>query len=302
DGSSITIPEFVHGIVISSDHNILRGLQIVGFSDAGVALSPGSQHNLIGGDRNIGDGPLGQGNLISGNHYGLGMWEEATSHNTIQGNYIGITVDGTAAWGNDQDGIHSVGARQNLITDNVIGGNETGIYLSWVMDGGNTVTGNLIGVGPDGNPLANTTGIIIDHTSHNIVGPGNTIAYNRGDGISFWEETSNNTVTRNSIHDNRGRGILITSPSQSTLQPPRILSFDLKTGTVSGTACPNCIIEIFSDGGDQGAIFEGSIIADRNGAFAFMKAASLAGPFLTATATDPDGNTSEFSLPARGSP
>jgi hypothetical protein len=145
DGSNITTPEFVHGIAITSDNNIVRGLQIVGFSDAGIALGRGAQYNLIGGDRSIGDGPLGQGNLISGNHFGVGMWEEATSHNTIEGNYIGVSIDGIAAWGNKQDGIHSVGATQNLITDNVIGGNQTGIYLSWVSDGSNTLTNNLIG-------------------------------------------------------------------------------------------------------------------------------------------------------------
>lgn len=299
DGSSITTQEFVHGIVISSDHNIIRGLQIVGFTDAGIALSPGCQYNIIGGDRNIGDGPLGQGNLISGNHFGVGMWEEVTSYNTIQGNYIGVTVDGTAAWGNQQDGIHSVGANQNLITDNVIGGNETGIYLSWVSDGGNSVTNNLVGVGPSGSPLGNRTGIIIDHTSHNVVGPGNTIAHNLGDGISFWEDTPDNTVSQNSIHDNDGRGIAMTSPDQNMPQPPVILNVDIQTGTVSGTACANCIVEIFSDNGDEGAIYEGQVQADANGAFTFEKGTSLAGPFLTGTATDADGSTSEFSPPSQ---
>jgi titin len=300
DGSNITIPEFQHGIVISSNYNIIRGLQIVGFTDAGIALSPGSQYNLIGGDRNIGDGALGQGNLISGNHFGVGMWEETTSHNTIQGNYIGITLDATAAWGNAGGGIHSNGAAQNLITGNVIGGNESvGVYLSWVLDGNNTITDNMIGVGPDGNPLANGAGIIIDHTSHNVVGPGNTIAYNLGDGISFWEDTPNNAVTQNSIHDNDERGIAITSPSQGTPQPPVILNFDLQAGTVTGTACPNCTVEIFSDNGDEGAIYEEQALADENGAFTLEKGASLAGPFLTATATDADGNTSEFSPPAQ---
>ena len=78
------------------------------------------------------------------------------------------------------------------------------------------------------------------------------------------------------------------------------MNFDLQTGTVSGTACANCIVEIFSDNGDEGAIFEGWILADENSSFTFEKGASLAGPFLTATATDADGNTSEFSPPTHG--
>jgi hypothetical protein len=127
-----------------------------------------------------------------------------------------------------------------------------------------------------------------------VVGPGNKIAHNLGDGISFWDDVPFNTVTQNSIHDNGGRGI-----AQSTPPPPLILNVDLQAGVVSGTACPSCIVEIFSDSGDEGAIFEGRIIADGNGVFIFMKGTSLAGPFLAATATDPNGSTSEFSQPAR---
>jgi hypothetical protein len=294
DGSHITVPEFVHGIVISSDYNIIRGLQIVGFTDAGIALNPGSQYNVIGGDRDIGDGPLGQGNRISGNHFGIGMWEATTSHNTIQGNYIGVTLDGTAAWGNPGGGIHSNGAAQNLIVDNVISGNESvGIMLCCVEEGRNVVIDNLIGVGPTGNPIGNgEAGITIDRTRHNVIGPGNVIAYNLGDGISFWDDVPYNSVTQNSIHDNGGRGIAQSSPP-----PPSILGFDLETGIVSGTACASCIIEIFSDGGDEGGSYEGQTQADENGAFSFEKGTSLMGPFLTATATNPDGNTSEFAQP-----
>ncbi|HLD92791.1 MAG TPA: cytochrome c peroxidase, partial [Anaerolineales bacterium] len=98
DGSHITTPEFVHGIVISSDNNIIRGLQIVGFSDAGIALVDGAQYNIIGGDPSIGNRRFGQSNLINGNGaFGIGLWGEDTSHNTIQGNIIGINMDGTAS-------------------------------------------------------------------------------------------------------------------------------------------------------------------------------------------------------------
>jgi hypothetical protein len=294
DGSQFTEPEFQHGIIVSSDHNIIRGLQIVGFSDAGIALHPGSQHNIIGGDPVIGDRRWGQGNVISGNHFGIGLWGEDTSHNTIQGNLIGITWNGGEAWGNDGGGIHSNGATQNLITGNVIGGNgAAGIYICCVGEGSNTITDNFIGVGLGGSPIGNSeTGIIIDRSGHNTIGPGNTIAHNLQDGIAFWDTTPYNTVTQNSIHDNAGRGI-----AQNNLPPPSILMFDLETGIVSGTACASCIVEIFSDGGDEGAVFEGWIIADKSGAFTFRKGAPLVGPFLTATATDLNGSTSDFSPP-----
>ena len=302
DGRNITTPDSQRGLSISSDHNLIRGLQITGFSDAGIGLYGGAQYNIIGGDRSVGDGQLGQGNLISGNgNFGIGLWDEGTSHNTIQGNYIGIIIDGSVTWGHARDGIHSNGATHTSIIDNIIGGNEAaGVYLCCVLDGGNTITDNLIGVGPDGSDLGNHLGVLVDRTRHNVVGPGNTIAYNLGDGVSFWENTPNNTVTQNSIHDNGGRGIAIMSPGQSAFKPPLIINFDIKIGTLSGAACANCVVEIFSDNGDEGAIFEGQTEADENRWFTFVKGAPLAGLFLTATVTDPDGNTSEFSPPTGG--
>jgi hypothetical protein len=80
---------------------------------------------------------------------------------------------------------------------------------------------------------------------------------------------------------------------------PHILSFDLQAGTVSGTARGICIVEVFSDGGDEGARFEGQAVADSNGAFTFEKSVPLTRPFLTATAADPDGRTGEFSQPVQ---
>jgi len=59
-------------------------------------------------------------------------------------------------------------------------------------------------------------------------------------------------------------------------------------------------VEIFSDSGLQGEIFEGQVKADINGVFTFDKRASFAGPNLTATATDNEGNTSQFSAPTFG--
>jgi hypothetical protein len=299
DGSNITTPEYVHGIAIVSDHNIVRGLNIVGFSDAGIGLNNGAQYNVIGGDPTIGARRFGQGNVIYSNAIGVGMWDEPTSHNTIVGNFVGISWDGFSVWGNKVDGIHSNGGTWNLITRNVIvGSGQTGVYLCCVQEGHNVVSENLVGVTPDGTPLGNgTAGITIGQSRYNIIGPGNTVFYNRWNGITFWENAPFNTVTQNSIHDNGGRGIGITSPDSSTPQPPSLLNSDLVTGTVSGTACANCIVEIFSDNSDEGAIFEGWIIADNNGAFTFIKGAPLSGPFITATSTASDGSTSEFSPP-----
>lgn len=69
--------------------------------------------------------------------------------------------------------------------------------------------------------------------------------------------------------------------------------------SVSGTACANCTVEVFSDDEDEGGIYEGTAIAGASGAFVFRKPDGLTGPYITATATDRDGNTSEFSQPVR---
>ena len=294
DGGGLAGPEPHLGLSITSDRNVVRGFQITGFTTAGIGLSAGAQHNTIGGDRTIGDGPLGQGNLISGNgEFGVGLWDEATSHNTIIGNYIGITLDGAAVWGQTRDGIHSNGATQNTIIGNVIGGSQmAGVYLCCALDGRNVITANSIGVGLDGTPLPNQTGVIVDRTRHNVVGPDNTIAHNLHDGLSFWEDAPQNPVTQSRIHDNGGLAIRIHESGLQSPANPILLDFDLSAGTVAGITCPRCAVEFFSDEVDEAVTYEGTTTADATGAFTFDKGGSFAGPHLTAIATDPDGNSS----------
>jgi len=304
DGSNIASPDPQNGLSITSDHNVVQGLQIIGFSNAGIALDAGAQYNIIGGDRTIGNGVLGQGNLISGNgQFGIGLWARTTSHNTIQGNYIGITLDGTAAWGPARDDIHSNGATQNLITGNVIGGSQgAGVYLCCVVDGKNTVTNNMIGVGPNGTTALGNRfgGVIIDRTSNNVIGPGNVIAHNQDAGILFWKDAPNNTITQNSIHDNDREGIRRDAADQSTPSTPVVAGFDLQVGVLTGTTCAACVVEVFSDTSNEGAVYEGQASADENGSFTLSKGLAFSGPRLTTTATNPDGSTSVFSRPTTG--
>jgi hypothetical protein len=301
DGSAITGER--NGFTISSDGNTIRGLQVVNFPNAGIGINSGAQHNVIGGDRNLGSGPLGQGNLVSGNgSFGIGLWDRGTSNNTIQGNHIGVNLEASDVWGHPRDGIHSNGASGNLITDNVIGGNDNGVYLCCVAEGKNVVTTNIIGTDPTGaNHLGNqTAGVIVDHSNHNVIGPGNLIAYNDGSGVMFWGETSGNTVTENMIHDNNSLAIGVDSFSNQRPLPPIILDFDLQAGTLTGVACANCTVEIFSGSDDEGAVYEGQAKTKEDGTFTFEKGAPLAGPSLAATVTDPAGTTSQYSTPTEG--
>ena len=69
------------------------------------------------------------------------------------------------------------------------------------------------------------------------------------------------------------------------------------TAPPAGAACAGCTVEVFSDSAGQGRVYEGATTADADGNFRFSKADGLTGPYVTATATDPAGNTSEFSAP-----
>ena len=102
--------------------------------------------------------------------------------------------------------------------------------------------GTCVGSDPANDPL---WGVIMRSGAFdNQIGPGNEIADNPG---GVWIEddaTDGNTITRNSIHDNGGPGIVLTSPGANNgVAAPAITS--ATTGTVSGTACANCRVEIF---------------------------------------------------------
>ena len=301
DGSNITTPE-AYGLSISSNNNIIRGLQILYFSQAGIGLSGGAQYNTIGGDRDIGEGPLGQGNLIIGDGtFGIGLWGNGTSFNTIQGNFIGTDVSGTTAQGSFSGGIFSDGADYNLFVDNLIGGYvDNGVRLGGVSDGHNTVRGNYIGTNSSGMTVIDNSGgygISIDRSGFNVIGPANVIAYNQLSGISITgEESVGNRITQNSIHDNVGLGIELLNGGNMELAAPAVLDFDMQAGTVSGLASANCTVEVFSDNSEEGEVYEGQTTADNSGIFSFNKGAFFTRSRLTATATDADGNTSKFSV------
>lgn len=249
DGSNIQEGGCVYGLEISSDGNTIQGLQIVSFSPGGgVSLAGQARKNTIGGDRSIGVGPIGQGNLVSNGGMGIRICDASASFNTITGNLIGTDATAENAWGNEGSGIR-----------------------------------------------------IEDGASRNIIGPGNIIAYNKTHGVEIASPNSfGNAIIQNSIHDNQGEGIYLYQGSNADLDAPLIFDFDLFAGTVVGVANPDCTVEIFPDGKKEGEIYEGRTTADGAGTFNFNKRAPFSGPHLTATATDPDGNTSAFSAPTSG--
>jgi hypothetical protein len=64
--------------------------------------------------------------------------------------------------------------------------------------------------------------------------------------------------------------------------------------SITGTTVASATVEVFSDSAEQGQNYEGSVIADSQGVFSFSAQPHFAGPNVTATSTDVQGNTSAF--------
>ncbi|WP_340114271.1 hypothetical protein [Maribellus mangrovi] len=302
DGSMITLTEF-HGLQISSNNNIIRGLHLTNFIGSCIALGGDVQNNIIGGDRKIGTGPSGLGNILTGNGtFGIGMWGENTSNNTIQGNVIGTDVNGTNVTGNFSGGIFLDGVKNNLIAANIVGGyRDHGVHIGGGTEGHNIVRGNFIGTNASVTNKITASdwscGISIDHSGFNIIGPDNVIANHGKEGIVIRGESSlGNHITKNSIYKNKGLGIALWQNGNRQLPAPILLDFKKQTGNISGIACANCIVEIFSDNEDEGEFYEGQTIADNEGNFSFNKGAPFKSAHITATASDTESNTSAFAL------
>jgi hypothetical protein len=240
-------------------------------------------------------------NVVFADDGGIGILLFSESA-TVQGNLIGTDSAGSALpSGVSQPGsvgiqIHEPGS---LIggglpgAGNVISGFLIGMALFGGNANNNQVRGNLIGTAVDGvTPIPNVRGISIDDDSNIIGGPGegNVIANSSLFGISV-NTGDGNTIRGNSIHSNGTKGIALSGGGNLGLAPPVISGF----GSVHGTACPGCIIDVYSDDEDEGRTYEGTTTADGSGDWTFN--GTPAGPFVTATATDAGGNTSEFSAP-----
>lgn len=249
------------GLVVNSDRNTIMGLQIFNFGTA-IYLEGGS-FNTIGGDRSIGVGPTGQGNLLGGvGHVGIGILP-GSGGNQITGNLIGTNLDGTESFGFMGAGI---------------------IFEGDAGENGRFFNPNNNIIGPD-NVIAN-----------NGVEEGD-----QNGGVVIFSVQVSVTITGNTFHNNANGGIVYPDHPGAEWdlipEPPTIIYFDLETGIVRGQTCDSCLVEIFSTESDEGELYEGSTTANQYGNFFFSKGEALTGPFLVATAHHEGDNTSVFSSP-----
>lgn len=277
--------------------------------------------NVIGGDN------LADRNIISacsGENIEL-LPDTPVTGTGIFNNYIGTDAAGTTVLGTTAYGILIVSTNNRVGSDggdesetahpgNVIAGATiAGIRIQGPTAAGNQVEKNLIGTDATGLVgLPNGTGVVINLASTgNEIGEGNVIAFNTGDGVNVdGVGTIDNTITANSIFSNGGPGIDLTNTGNNSLPAPVLTGATNQFGetAISGTltvvAQPTAqfIIEFFSDPVNEagGKVFLGSkvVTTDGSGFVAFsavFPGAVPTGQFITATATDAAGNTSQFS-------
>jgi len=259
---------------------------------------------------------------------------------TVDGSNAGVIIDGSQIesnewiaglqiWssGNTVRGLQVIGFRDSGIDitggvyGNTIGGDRAtgngptgqgcvvcecgfGIGLADAGTTRNTISGTLIGVDAEGNARGNRyQGVWIEGVGGNTVGPRNVIAYNGGSGIEVDSPSgAPTTITRNLIYSNTGLDIHLFNMSHTEVPAPVIVLVDLAAGSVTGTACPGCTVEIFSTDASGAAFFEGSTTSARDGSFDYYNNAPLRGTSVCATSTDNTGATSAFSLPTQGIP
>ena len=262
----------------STAGNFVMG-NYVGMDVTGSApLGNGGDGIYIGGYANtIGGANPGEGNVIAAN---LANGIELIGGNgcIIKGNLVGTDAGGTVAFGNNGYGLYLAGS--NVVVGgapagegNVIANNGKGIL---VING----TGNSI----RGNAIHNATGLGIDLGS---VGNADGVTPNdAGDADTGANDLQNFPLVSSVTY---GANTTVTGRLHSTAST----TFDLDF--YSNSACSNFPREFL-----QGETYLGSSTATTDGAgdatFSVTTLPATAnGARISVTATDPAGNTSEFS-------
>jgi CSLREA domain-containing protein len=311
------------GVMVMGSNNVVQG-NYIGTDAAGNDL--GNSENgvyVFALLETEGANTVGPGNVIGFNDFdGVVIWG---SDNVVQGNYIGTDAAGNdlgnGANGVDIQSIDGSGGPNTVGPGNIIGFNDADGVIIW--GSGNVVHGNYIGTDAMGANLGNGLDGVGIHSwaapdgALNRVGPDNFMAFNGGAGVYVdGDDADGNTITRNAIFTNTALGIDLydeddlwpgvtpNDPDDADTGPNEQLNFPVvisaTTASVIGTACADCTVEVFvtdvdPSGYGEGKTFVGSGAADGAGNFNVAVSGVQAEEWVTATATDGDGNTSEFS-------
>ena len=270
-------------VFVGSANNVIEG-NFVGTDVTGTKALPNAYSGVrvdSTSDNTIGGTAPGAGNVISSNGQ-FGIFVVNSSPGTvIEGNLIGTDISGTQPLGNVGDGI----LLATSATDETVGGTAAGAGNTIAFNGGNGVT-------------------IGDNTSDASTGDavlGNSIFSNTGLGIDLGDNTGvtlNNSLGHSGPNNYQNFPVLtsVTAGTGSTTI----------AGSLSSTANTNYTIQFFANaaadpsGYGEGQTYLGQTSVTTNGSgnasfSAIVNVAPNGQAIFSATATDPAGNTSEFS-------
>jgi hypothetical protein len=292
------------------------GLIQEGVSGNGIVVS-NAAWNVVGGTN------TGAGNIIS-SHGGTGVviGGSSASFNLVQGDFIGTDITGTNAASCNGNGITIFNAPSNTIggltfsAANVIADNEqNGIAISGPTANYNTVQGNFIGTDQTGtlNLKNNQDGVITTTAINNLVGgltpgAGNTIAFNNAGGVVV--SGGQCAILGNSLFSNAGNpgDIRLLNSGNLNAVPPALtgVTNDTTVTQISGvlTNYPGNTyrIEFYASPNVSDAkTFLGAtdVVASTTGVAVFnliLITGNITNQYVTATATDSGGNTSQLSV------
>lgn len=300
-----TGPDTIGGTVAGARNVISGNLNNAGiFIQSGTSTGPIIQGNLIGTDVT--------GTVALGNFFGIWLnFGPSLGNSTIGGTVAGAR---NVISGNRSDGVLISGNSRN----NQLHGNFIGTDISGTQPLGNSGNGVKIEAAAVTNRIGGTS-----------ADQGNTIAFNAGNGVLVFASSSatGNSIRRNSIFSNGalgidlgGDGVTPNDPGDSDPGPNNMQNFPVITSvttngtqtTITGTlnSTPNTTFSVnfySSSACDSSGNGEGTspfglgsipVTTDANGNGSFVMTMSVglsAGQIITATATDPNSNTSEFS-------
>jgi hypothetical protein len=274
--------------------------------------------NVISGNTDFGILINGSNNSVVSNYVGTNAAGNAAIGNTNGG----VSVQADPSVQNSGSG-NKIGAS---FGGNIISGNGgSGILL---VDANNTdIVGNTIGIASLGNILY---GIGISGGSNNTIGAAsnpaltNTIAYNQSGGVGITGNSLNNTIIGNAIYANAGasnaalgidlnlNGVTPNDAGDADAGTNKLQNFPVISNAINSTITASIDsapanstypirVEFFANsacdpsGYGEGETSLGITSVSAPGSFTFNYTPRSGKSFITATATDADGNTSEFS-------
>jgi titin len=264
--------------------NVVTG-NLVGTNAAGNAALPNNDGMQIGGIGNIVGGTTAAArNVISGNtRYGVLI--DGTS-DLVEGNFIGTQKDGVHPLGNGASGVFVTGGGAN----NSIGGTRAGAGNVIANNGADGVL-----IGSDPNAGFNTPAGTRNAVLHNSIFANVQLGIDLGahDGL-----TQNDAAGHNGPNNFQNFPV----PTEAFVSG----SFLVIVGTLSSAPTSSTFrLEIFANasadpsGHGEGKTFLGFTTVFINfgttGFVAVLPDPLASGQFISATATDPSNNTSEFS-------